>query len=236
MKEQTDKHLKRLKTLMESPTHRLASMVDMEKYKMVLAHLWDSLRGVKVAVFVIGTHKETQEKKWVLYRKKPIAFVDYDDLKDPEVAYLQGKGAKEFLLQNGYEFINSNKTIKPIARPLEEENTTQTRTDRINTPLKRKINTSLNRLMKKTYFDSIPLDDIFEVLYEYGIVPLMEDNTHWDGFLLGSSSRTIISLGFKNTEHEVNGLKTYNEIENVALVLTWHKMGSGKIEVIAYVS
>jgi hypothetical protein len=108
---------------------------------------------------------------------------------------------------------------------------------RLNAPMKSKINRTLHRIMEPTYFKEIPLQPIFDILYEFGIVPLQEDNTYWDGFLLGTDSHTIFSLGYKTTEHDVNGIPTYQPIDNAGLSLSWYKMeDSGKYEVIAYIS
>lgn len=245
--------------LEEMPTARLASKADIEKYSVVLVHLWDSLSALKVAVFSRGTNKETGEKKWMLY--EPVTFVNYSNIEKPEVLYLQGKGGKEFLNQQGYEFVEKNKTIRKIGTPnleedmvinqqdplrdghnvsgleddlLDEEKTSNT--SRINAPLKSKINKSLRRVLAPTYFKSIPLDDIFEVLYEFGIIPLMEDNTHWDGFLLGRDSNTIFTLAYKSTEQEKDGYKFYEPVINAGLSLSWYKMESGKYEVLGYIS
>jgi len=108
------KFVKEDSSVEEMATLRKTSNIDMDTHKMVLVHLWDSISSTKVAVFIPATHKETGEKKWMLYQKRPIAFVEYDTLKRPDVAYLQGQAAKEFLAQQGYRVNQQDKTIKPL--------------------------------------------------------------------------------------------------------------------------
>ena len=109
----------------------------------------------------------------------------------------------------------------------------------LNASIRRKMNVDIQKLLKPTYFHSIPLSDIFDILEKYGIVALQEDDTKWSGFLLGGVSRTEqvnFTLGFMNTKYDLHGLDTYQQVKNAMLVLTYYKMGSGKYEVIAYIS
>lgn len=104
----------------EMATLRKVEKVDPNIHKMVLAHLWSgSMDGTtKVAVFVMGTNNETGEKKWIPYKNKPVAFVGPDVLKKPEVAFLEGRAAKEFLAQQGYRVNQQNKMPKPVKEDL----------------------------------------------------------------------------------------------------------------------
>lgn len=103
---------------------------------------------------------------------------------------------------------------------------------------RKKINASIQKLLKPTYFKQIPLDKIFKILEKNGIVPLQEDNTYWSGLLLGGSDKTQMvhfNLGWAKEYKEVHGMKMYQAIPNGVLTMTYYKMQSGKFEVIAYI-
>lgn len=116
-----------------------------------------------------------------------------------------------------------------------------------------KINRDLQKILKQTYFESIPLDQMFKVLDKHGIVPLQEDNTKWSGILTGGVKKTEmvnINLGWKKIpEKDIkkrgyegekitypNPKGQYFAVPNAVLVMTYYKMASGKYEVIGYVS
>ena len=48
---------------------------------------------------------------------------------------------------------------------------------------------------KTRYFNEIPLQDIIDILNVQGLNILQEDNTPWDGFLLGDDSSASFSIG-----------------------------------------
>ena len=104
-------------------------------------------------------------------------------------------------------------------------------------PLRKKINkdlTNLTSLKNKTqYFDNIPLQTISNILEKHGIRILQEDNTKWSGFLMGNSSNTKFSVGYIQTKDNRN---IYTPIENTFLILSWHKMSSGRYEIVTYIS
>lgn len=105
-----------------------------------------------------------------------------------------------------------------------------------NAALRNKINKDLNKVLKPTYFRSIPLDDIFKVLEKHGVVALQEDQTEWSGILTGGVKGTeqiFFNLGWKESKDES---ERYQVIPNAALNLSYYKMPSGKYEVLAYVS
>ncbi len=90
------------------------------------------------------------------------------------------------------------------------------------------INRDVRSLLAPTYFDAIPLEEIFNTVKAHGFVPLQEDGEEWEGFLCGGSKETVqvyFDLGNEN------GL-----IDNAALALSYFKMGSGRWEVISYIS
>ena len=106
----------------------------------------------------------------------------------------------------------------------------------INGTMKKKINNEIFKYLKPTYFDKIPLQPLFDILDKHGLIPLQEDQTYWDGFLVGGVSKTErveFALGIKSFKDEFN---RYPVITNAELQLTYYKMPqSGKYEIIAYV-
>jgi hypothetical protein len=104
---------------------------------------------------------------------------------------------------------------------------------------RKKINKDLQKILKQTYFKSIPLDRMFKVLEKHGIVAIQEDNTYWSGFLMGGVKNTEMvnfNLGYKNEYKEEHGIKRYMAVSNAVLTMTYYKMPSGKFEVIGYIS
>jgi len=104
----------------------------------------------------------------------------------------------------------------------------------INIRMKKRLNTAITKLLKPTYFKKIPLQPIFDVLDEYNLVPLQEDNRYWDGMLIGgvkSTVHTSFKLGVKSFGE--NGV--YPVIKNAELILSYYQMSSGKYEIIAYI-
>jgi len=111
---------------------------------------------------------------------------------------------------------------------------------RLLTKMRKEINKYLYDISthsQETYYDKIPLQDIFDVLMSHEIVPIQEDNTKWDGFLLGVDGRVNFDLAFKNSSYDEEGQEFYLPIKNSTLILSWHKMPqSGRYEINSYVS
>jgi hypothetical protein len=101
---------------------------------------------------------------------------------------------------------------------------------------RRKINKEVQKLLQPTYFKQIPLQDLFDILDKYGIVPVQEDNTYWSGMLAGGVKDTVqtyFELAWKDSKEG----KTYTEpVNNAMLALSYYKMPSGKYEVIGYIT
>lgn len=104
---------------------------------------------------------------------------------------------------------------------------------RINAKLRKQMNKAMWKVLKPTYFDSIPLDSIFNVLKDFGLVPLQEDYTSWSGFLCGRSGECFMEMGFADSLYSNI---FYQPVENSVLRMTWYKMESGRYEVIAYIT
>ncbi len=106
-------------------------------------------------------------------------------------------------------------------------------------PVIKKINKEIHKYVKDTYYQQIPLDDIFNAMKKHGIVALQEDMTEWDGFLMGGVKKTeqiYIDLGFLDSKDDSGHVPQYEVVPNARLNLSYFKMQSGKYEVLAYVS
>ena len=57
---------------------------------------------------------------------------------------------------------------------------------------RKRVNKVLHDMTVNKYFDRIPLDEIFQVLQNEGIVVLQEDGMEWDGMLCGGVKDTVI--------------------------------------------
>ena len=91
------------------------------------------------------------------------------------------------------------------------------------------LNVRVRELLAPTYFESIPLEGIDEILQSEGLALIQEDNTRWSGFLVGSDSQALIGIG------KVNGTEMLDSTKN-ALMISWYRMNSGRWEVIGYIA
>jgi hypothetical protein len=101
--------------------------------------------------------------------------------------------------------------------------------------IKKKINKDITNLTtpknKTQYFDKIPLQTIFDILSKHGVIALQEDNTPWDGFLVGKSATVDFPLArIMSKEGDM-----YTPFTNASLRLQWHKMQSGRYEITSYI-
>lgn len=105
---------------------------------------------------------------------------------------------------------------------------------------RKKINKELTNLTspknKTKYFNSIPLTDIFNILKKYGVIVIQEDGSEWSGFLIGRSSTTHFDVASIDTKNNTIGKSTYTPYTNTMLNLQYHKMQSGKYEIVVYMS
>jgi len=92
--------------------------------------------------------------------------------------------------------------------------------------VKRKVQREIERVLRPTYFRSIPLSDIADRIAPLNVHLIDDDGTEWSGFLTGADGRADFELAY-------NGL----HVKNALFHLTWHKMDmSGNYEVIGYIS
>lgn len=147
--------------------------------------------------------------------------------------------AKPYISETGEEFPGS--VTFPIEAPKEE--TPQQNVERVRKrktlpeSLRKKINDRLGEITTgNKYYEKIPLDDIFKAIRDNEGIPLQEDWTEWSGWLTGEDGRATIDIGNPETKSTRDGLDFYTPYSNTMLVLTWHKMPSGRYEVGAYLS
>lgn len=103
--------------------------------------------------------------------------------------------------------------------------------------IKNKASKDVQKVMPpNTYHDHIPLERIFSRLKTHGLVPLDDDNTEWSGILAGKSGRALIKLAHIDSHYTGAGsVTTFTPYKN-ALNITWHKMESGKFEIVTYIT
>jgi len=117
-----------------------------------------------------------------------------------------------------------------------EDSFSGTKAQKLTRPMISKINKEIWKLLEPTYFKSIPLDEISDILKKHNIILLQEDDTEWSGWLLGGVNKTeqvYFDLGWIDSAYDMHGLKAYQKITNSLLALSYYKMQSGKYEVLA---
>lgn len=97
---------------------------------------------------------------------------------------------------------------------------------RFRTPSSKRISGRLADLCREYYHD-FPWDPVCDILKEEGYVPLQEDHTLFGGMFCGADGRMVVELG---------DLETGCVVRDRGLCFTWHRMPSGKYEVVAYLS
>lgn len=103
--------------------------------------------------------------------------------------------------------------------------------------VKSKMNKEISAFLKQTYFEEIPLKDLFDILKKYDIVPIQEDNRYWDGMLTGGvkdTAQVYFDLAWKDSKE---GNRYTEEVPNANLAMSYYKMPrKGKYEIIAYIT
>jgi len=116
---------------------------------------------------------------------------------------------------------------------------------KINQATRRTAQIIVQNILKPTYFkEGVPLDEIADALRDMGITMIMEDNTEWSGFLVGSTGEAFIRLAPTTTSVFGNSwcnknIIFYEPYDNTGLLITWYKCESRryeKFEVIGYIS
>lgn len=126
---------------------------------------------------------------------------------------------------------HANPDLRPDLLPLIKESA---RGPRLVAGIKSKINRQLIDLTtpgnRTRYFDKIPLRDIMDILTRNGVIMLQEDNTPWSGFLVGDDAEDSFTLAPITSDPQ------YVPFTNAVLRLSWHKMPSGRYEIVTYVA
>lgn len=97
---------------------------------------------------------------------------------------------------------------------------------------KKTINRALDKLTKNTHFRNVPFDEIDDILREEGYLALDNDGSEFEGFFTGDDGKATLDIGIIETESD-RGI--FDKVENVMLVVTWHKIDN-LYEIVAYVS
>lgn len=101
--------------------------------------------------------------------------------------------------------------------------------------LRKKVNNDLSSSKFGTYFNSIPLKKIQDILKKHGLLMVQSDGTEWEGFI--SAGRGYHSEMIDIAFDKQNDDGTYNIINNSVLVLGWEKLDiNNKIEITCYLS
>lgn len=82
------------------------------------------------------------------------------------------------------------------------------------------VQREISKVVKPTYFDEIPLYDLFQAVSKHGGLVVQEDGSEWSGILCGEQGQTSFTI------FGVRGLHYLN--------VSWYKMPSGRYEVVAY--
>ena len=92
------------------------------------------------------------------------------------------------------------------------------------------VNRDVHKILEPIYFRDIPLGDLFSALERRGYYPIQEDGTPWSGLLVGRDGQARLDLAVRVDE------AVWAPVKNALLILTWHKMDSGRYEVGGYIS
>ena len=105
---------------------------------------------------------------------------------------------------------------------------------------RKRINKQFHIMTTNRLFDDIPLEDIFNILKNEGIVPIMEDQAEWCGILCGESEDVCFVLADRTRPETASWgeVAIYNHvIKNAELRLCWYKFNStGRYEIVTYIS
>lgn len=102
------------------------------------------------------------------------------------------------------------------------------------------IRTKISKGISKwgVYHVGVPLDELFAILKQNGVVPLQEDNTEWEG-MVGSDREgkgyVIFPLANDFSAYKQNGVTFYEPIKNSSLILNWQLVHT-KNDINAYLS
>jgi len=103
--------------------------------------------------------------------------------------------------------------------------------------IKNAVQGGVYSLLKKTYFDHVPLGEIVTELRAHDVYALQEDGTEWAGFLVGGAACGTDEASKQNASIDLAikiGEKYF--AVNSRLYISWCKMPSGKYEVLGYLT
>jgi len=79
------------------------------------------------------------------------------------------------------------------------------------------------------FHDFIPLNLIDDILGEFNLTLIQEDNTKWSGFLCGETASAVFDLGIKDSEKDSLFIPAQNQ-----LYFYWYKFNTGRYEINSY--
>lgn len=143
----------------------------------------------------------------------------------PTFSNFIGEAKKDYTIK----YLDKNKNISSLINTIDLIN--ESKRNSIKASLKNKINKHITKIGKE-YYNNIPLETIFDILDYYDIVALQEDNTEWNGMLVGNEAQVYFNLAYKNS---FDG-KRYQPFTNTMLALSYYKMSSGRYEIVTYLT
>ena len=100
--------------------------------------------------------------------------------------------------------------------------------------LRNKVNAELSAKNLGSYFASLPLNKIEQILKKHGLVLLDDDGTEWQGMIHAGSGYQKVLIDYAFADTAKNGV--YLPMNNSVLVLGYEKMENGKYDVNVYLS
>lgn len=105
---------------------------------------------------------------------------------------------------------------------------------RLEAKTRKNLNRYFGNFTCNKYFDTIPFNAIREALGAFGLVPLQEDKTEFEGFFTGDRGDVFFEVAPKDSMDKYSG--QHIPFDNTGLKMTWYKMESGRYEIVAYLS
>lgn len=107
---------------------------------------------------------------------------------------------------------------------------------KVNAKERKQLNNAVSRALPDNYYEGIPFDKLQDAVKSQGMILIQEDGTPWSGFFTGADGEAFFEMGRLQDGRTVNGLPTYKPVDNSGLRMTWHRMGSGRYEIVKYIT
>ena len=145
----------------------------------------------------------------------------------------QPQNSPEQIRRNMNKFFAESQSVNPDAPDFAVDPRGKSKS--IPSNIRKRINNAIHDL--GNYHVQIPLQNIFDICKQNGVVALQEDGTPWQGLLAGGAECGTEKARNQNAKFDlaVRVEGNYVPADNL-IVLNWCKMPSGKYEVVCYVS